>query len=269
METNYFPPTQIFVSSTDVQPISLPSPLVVPSAYSVYMSLVEAQIPVSSYNCMGDSIQFALTGGLYVIDVPDGCYSHFELAELINHSTTAAFNQTDPIGPGTVAHMTFGAEYLPSLNKFRLFARKPSLLTDIRLMTTPLAVKLGFVGTDLSKTSIDQRPGGVNPTWVWTPALQTTFAPVRNFYVSTDIPLRNSAGRPNCIAKIPVDADFNEVVSWNCPNKFAAQLAVNEVSNFTFAITDDAGLPIDFQGAPWSATLQFVVKNPDASPIRE
>lgn len=261
METNYFPPVQIYVSSDDAQPITLPVPLIIPSAYSVYLSLVEAQLPVASYNCIGDLIQFSIVGGLvstYTINIPDGCYSQFELAELITHTTPSILSS---------ARIMFGAEYIPSANKFQFIVRCPAQLSDIRLLTTPLAVKMGFVGTDLPASSSRTRGAGLDPVSVWISQRQSTFASISNFYVGTSLLLRHSSGRTNCIAKIPIEVGFNEVVRWQNPNNFAAQLYVNEVTSFSVSVTDDKGAVVDFQGVPWSLTLQFDVKNPDANPV--
>lgn len=242
-DSNYFAAIQSYVSSADEMPVTLPVPLIVPSAYSVYLSLVEAQFPVTAYNCVNDSLQFSVAGLVptYTISIPDGYYTPFDLASAINHSTGVLV--TSPI------RVTFWCMFNPYANKFELRWNS----TDIKLLSTPLALKMGITGSVLASPAIS--------------STQANFARTNNYYFNTSLHLRTGADRANCIAKIPIDANFGDVVRWTNPNDFAAQLYVTDVTSFDVHITDDSGNVVDFGGAPWSATLQFSIKNPDPLPI--
>ena len=49
-DQGYYPSFQVYVSSTDTLPFTFAHPVVIPSAYSVYLGVVEAQFPACIYN---------------------------------------------------------------------------------------------------------------------------------------------------------------------------------------------------------------------------
>jgi len=256
-DQGYYPSFQTYVSSTDSLPFTLASPVIIPSAYSVYLGVVEAQFPVCNYNCTGASIQFKyqITGESDVRDFTlafaDGNYDANEIAAMFAWSGLLT---------GTVgSHQTIGAHYLPNQNKFQVVATVRGL-NFFRMVPSPFAAKLGF--TLLSYDPDNSFYYLTN----WISDRQADLSSTRNYYVNTNYTTVNTANRTNCVAKIPVSARYGEMVHWKNPNGFGASIYDRVLYSFDITITDDQGEVVDFQNVPWSLTLQIDIKSPDPAP---
>ena len=257
-DQGYFPSFQTYVSSTDVQPFTLAAPVIIPSAYSVYLGVVEAQFPVCTYNCLNASIQFKyqIAGETLVRDftlnIPDGNYDPNEIAALFAWSGLLT-------GISSGVHQTIGAHYLPNQNKFQVVVTTRGL-NFFRMVSTPFETKLGF-----TLQSYDPTYGFYYLT-NWVSDRQADLSSSRNYYVNTNYTIVNTANRTNCVAKIPVTARYGEWVHWKNPNGFGAAIYDRVLYSFAITITDDSGEVVDFQNVPWSLTLQVDIKNPDPVP---
>lgn len=256
-DQGYYPSFQTYVSSTDSLPFTLASPVIIPSAYSVYLGVVEAQFPVCNYNCAGASIQFKyqITGESEVRDFTlafaDGNYDANEIA--------AMFAWSGLLAGTSGSHQTIGAHYLPNQNKFQVVATVRGL-NFFRMVPSPFAAKLGF--TLLSYDPDNSFYYLTN----WISDRQADLSSTRNYYVNTNYTTVNTANRTNCVAKIPVSARYGEMVHWKNPNGFGASIYDRVLYSFDITITDDQGEVVDFQNVPWSLTLQIDIKSPDPAP---
>ena len=257
-DQGYYPSFQVYVSSTDTLPFTLAHPVVIPSAYSVYLGVVEAQFPACIYNTSSATIQFKyrITGETQVRDFtlsfPDGNYDANEIAVMFCWSGLLT-------GITSGAHQTVGAHYLPNQNKFQVVATARGV-DFFRMVPTPFATKLGF--TLRSFDPLNQFYYLTNLT----SDRQADLSSTKNFYINTNYTIVNVANRTNCVAKIPVSSNFGMNVNWRNPNGFAASIYDRVLYSFDLTITDDNGSVVDFQNVPWSLTLQFDVRNPDPTP---
>lgn len=257
-DQGYFPSFQTYVSSTDSLPFTLAAPVVIPSAYNVYLGVVEAQFPACTYNCLNATVQFKyqIAGEEEVRDFtltfPDGNYDANEIAAMFAWSGLLT-------GITSGSHQTIGAHYLPNQNKFQVVATVRGL-NFFRMVPTPFAAKLGF-----TLLSYDPQNSFYYQTNL-TSDRQADLSSTRNYYINTNYTIVNTANRTNCIAKIPVSARYGDMVHWKNPNGYGAAIYDRVLYSFDITVTDDQGEVVDFQNVPWSLTLQIDIRNPDPTP---
>ena len=256
--SNYFPSFQVEVTNNYY---SNPAAYATPRAYSQYLSLVSANLPVSFYNVRNGLLKFVyrLTGETTDrstnLDIGAGQYSAADLVSLVSLS---GFLPTLSITP-----FTCFVRYEPTKNKFKFYFSRITGLDYFYLVPGTLATQMGFVNAT----------NGVFPT---TP--DTTFyncasvesdqvvdlTGTRNIYVLTNYYIRQFNGGTPVLARIPIDQAFGSRVIFN--SEFANQMYWSVIGDIEVWFVDDDGNEVDFNGAPWDLTLQFDFRPPDTHP---
>ena len=162
----YFPSFQIFVNNTSF--VQVQDKLVVPRAYSCYVSVVSASLPITFYNLRGFQLTFTYRvatesiNRFFTFTVPQGHYSSTELADACLWAGTLA---------GTTNTTQFFTAYQGQQNKFQMMFSPNSQLTILALTPGTLASQMGFTAstTDMYGTYFPccgarraglRRPGG-------------------------------------------------------------------------------------------------------------
>jgi hypothetical protein len=255
--SNYFPSFQVDVATNYY---SNPNVYTVPRAYSQYIRLVSANLPVSFHNVRDGLLKFVyrLTGEpterSTTLDIGAGQYSAADLVSLVSLSGFL---------PTLTSPFTCFVRYAPTKNKFTFYFSLTEGLDYFYLVPGTLATQMGFVNAT----------NGVFPT---TP--DTTYyncvsvgsdqivdlSGTRNIYVLTNYYVRQFNSGSPVLAGIPIDQAFGSRVFFK--SDFANQMYWTVIGDIEVWFVDDDGNEVDFNGAPWNLTLQFDFRPPDTHP---
>jgi hypothetical protein len=238
-------------------------PNFVPSAFTKYVSVVSASIPVTFYNCVGAFLLFeyrnqnspSVVRNLKFI-VPDGQYTIFELIAICRYTDTTT-------------GISFFFEYDAGTGKVRAVMKDdPLLVSGLSLVPSSFASTLGFVGTTFTKSAYTY--AGMAVTTNKRSDLQMSTATnvadmsgIRNVLIQTNYNIMSEASNKT-LAKIPIDAPFGNIVQYKNPNGFRGKVFADDaITNIAVSIVDEKGALVNFNGVAWSVTLQFDFLKPD------
>ena len=234
-DQNYFPSFQLTLSNSY---FVNPNKLVVPRAYSVYMSLVSASVPVSWYNVRSGSNTLLFrygTNQTLTFTIPPGQYSATELADVVRYGDMSK---------------QLGCLYLPQQAKCQFLFRG---ITG--LLPSPLASRMGFALLN------------ANGVYGATSDTVSDLEMTRAVIVQTNHMVSQFSSGTLELATIPVNRAFGEVLQYSNPNGFRAKLYDSKLEDIEVQFTDLDGNVLDLNGVKWCLTLQFDFKNPDAVPM--
>lgn len=221
-------------------------PNYIPSAMNKYVSVVSATLPNSIYNCVGAYVLFTN----FRFNLPDGHYSVADLCSLCQYSSASLGVQ-------------FFFEYNPNTGKLSLV-----LTSSASLLPSPFMVTLGFT-QPVFECAPYAFPGishtGRTDLQVVEAASLADLSGARNVLIQSNFCIQSEASNKT-LAKVPIDVPFGGIVQYKNPNGFRGKIYADDViSNVTLSFVDDEGGVVDFNGIPWSVTLQFDFLRPDTS----
>lgn len=242
-DQNLFPSFQVHMNPQNNGAL-VAIPNYIPSSINKYVSVVCATIPNSFYNCIGAYLLFTN----FRFNIPDGQYSVADLCALCKFSSVAQ-------------GMHFSLEYSPHTGKVSI------VLTDANmLLPSPFLTMLGFTQPELNGAPYSF-PGishtGRADLQVIEAADMADLSGPRNVLIQSNFCIQSEASNKT-LAKVPIDVPFGGIVQYKNPNGFRGKIYADDViSNIAIAFVDDAGNAVDFNGVPWSLTLQFDFLRPD------
>ena len=252
------------------------NPLVIPRAYNVYLSVAHASLPVSWYNVPSGSntllFKYQVVGEntprTFTFNVPAGNYSATELASVITWNGTLA---------GTTSAFTLGCVFQETTSTFQFLFRINTQLSFFALTPSALALTMGFNATQTNQYGVTVFPvfAGTSGSSTYTDPNYKYFllsvsdqsadlSSVRNIHVQTNYKVRQFSSGTNTLDIIPVSQGFGSIMNYT--GSFSAQLYDNVIGDIVVSFTDDNGVPINFNGVPWTLTLRFDFVNPDLNP---
>ena len=271
----YFASFQVFVNNTNF--VQVQDKLVVPRAYSCYVSVVSASLPVTFYNLRGFQLTFTYRvatesiNRFFTFTVPQGHYSSTELADACLWSGTLA---------GTTNTTQFFTAYQGQQNKFQMMFSPNSQLTMFALTPGTLANQMGFTAstTDMYGTYFPNAFVTSTAPNVWSdtnyPLCRITFADTgadlsgtNNIQIVSTFKVKYFSGGTQTLAVVPISSDYCQTQQYS--SDFQAQLYDNVFGDFSLGFLDDYGNSINFNGCSWSVALQFSFKNPSIIPKLE
>jgi hypothetical protein len=232
------------------------NPLVVPRAYNCYVSVAHASIPVTWYNVPAGSNQLVFTylvstesaPRTFTFTVPAGNYSATELAAVCSWCGVL---------PGTTKAFNLFSQYQTNTLVFGFYFKIHTELTYFRLVPSALATIMGFTKTPQTVTDPSY------PLCVYCQGDQVAdLSSVRNVHINTNFKVRQFSSGTDTLDVVPVTECFGSVINYE--STFSAQMYDNIIGDLIVSFTDDAGNAINFNGAPWTLTLRFDFRNPDA-----
>lgn len=257
ISSNYFPSFQVELTENYY---SNPAAYTTPRAYSQYLSLVSANIPVSFYNVRNGLLEFVyrLTGETNdrttSLNIGAGQYSAADLVSLVSLSGLL---------PTLTTPFNCFVRYEPTKNKFKFYFASIPGLDYFYLVPSPLATQMGFVNAT----------NGVFPTTPDTkyPRCSSVesdqlvdLSGIRNVYVLTNYYVRQFNGGTPVLARIAIDQPFGSRIFFD--DDFANQMYWSAIGDIEVWFVDDDGNEVDFNGVPWNLTLQFDFRPPDTHP---
>ena len=125
--------------------------------------------------------------------------------------------------------------------------------------------------TPLSGNRVIRNEGGVNGTnatqYTYTDVFTTgflDFLSIHNVYIYSNLSLLNSLGPNNqtgILGKVPVSASYGSTIHERLQNEHDyCDVSQTSLSQLQFSIRDAYGALVDLNGASWSATLIFRIK---------
>ena len=268
MSTGYFPSFQQFVNNTTV--VEIQDKLSVPSAYSCFVSVVSATLPITMFNLKSNKIDFTyrvvgeVTNRLFTFNIPKARWTSTELADVL---------QWNGILPGTTTFSQFFCVYYGQSNTFQFNFLPNTNLSLFALVPGILLNQMGFTSTG------DHIPNSIIPStapnsWVdpsyplCTSSVGNTGADLsgtNNILIYTSLKVKQYSGGTNLLAVVPINVEYTQTQQF--ASLFQAKMYDNTLQNFSVWFTDDDGVPIDFHGAKWSVVLEFSFRAPDILPL--
>lgn len=245
--SSYFPSFEVDVTSSY---FSNPDAYPVPRAYSQYLGLVSANLPVSFYNVRNGLLEFVyrLTGETTdrttSLDIGAGQYSATDLVSLVSLSGFLPTLTTTPF--------TAYVRYNPNKNKFKFYFSSIAGLDYFYLVPGPLATQMGFVNAANGRFLQVESDQCVDLTGT------------RNIYVLTNYYVRQFNSGSPVLTRIPVDQPFGSRIIFT--SDFLNQMYWTVIGDIEVWFLDDDGNEVDFNGVPWNVTLRFDFRLPDAHP---
>jgi hypothetical protein len=256
--SNFFLSFQVEVTTNYY---SNPAAYTTPRAYSQYLSLVSASIPVSFYNVRNGLLEFTyrLTGETTdrttTLDIGAGQYSATDLVSLVSLSGFLPTLTTTPF--------TSFVRYEPTKNKFIFYFAAIPGLDYFYLVPGALATQMGFVNATngVFPTATDTKYTGFDSV---ESDQVVDLSGIRNIYVLTNYYVRQFNGGTPVLARIPIDQPFGSRIFFD--DDFANQMYWSAIGDIEVWFVDDDGNEVDFNGVPWNLTLQFDFRPPDTHP---
>ena len=248
---SHYPSRQITISSKlsgldvtkGVAVLALDEVVTIPNAYSMYVSVESASIPITFYNVSTNNnlLVFGINGVQVSFTIPVGNYDACALAACIRVS---------------FGGMHICAEYDAFANSMRLLGTDPFSIYP----TGTLNAALGF---STSAVTVSSLVGGTAP--LTSSYINSTYAvdlsATRTLSIRTNFQTGNmdsvNALSGFLLATIPVESEFGGIQVYKNSAGFRSQTIEKTLSIVTIRMTDDIGNLIDFRNANWSITLQF------------
>lgn len=202
--------------------------MVVPPGYRFQMSVIDCQIPYSFYSCSGNNNAMVVNGERVVI--PPGNYSIIQLLAKLR----------EILGCQT--------SYNSVYNTCSLTFQEPTTLEEDFQTGDSLLNMLGLQNPPYGPATVFQSDSVVN-------VLGLNAIYLRTDKSSFNMDSRNASFSP-ILAKIPLNAAGNGIISYINHSNFKAMLFDHYISGISISLSDEHGHPVNLNGQPFQITLE-------------
>lgn len=211
----------------------LDEPITVLPGHYIFLSVLDALIPVSFYQQKNVTLSGSIGGSNFNFSIPDGTYTANELTSTINTLFTTA-------------SLTCTLSYSKITNKLTFTAGSG---VAIVINSSSFLRQFGF--------SKSQHTG----TTTLTSDLVVDLMPLKNVYIKlNNLSIANSKNGKGTkvVAKIPITEGRNGIVNYLAHSNISSEIYDSKLDLIEIILCDDDNEEVNFNGVPFSLSLGIV-----------
>ncbi len=211
----------------------LEEPIQVLSGHYIFISCLDAFIPVSFYQQSGVILSGSIGGSNFNFNLPNATYTSLDMASELNTQFTSA-------------GLSCNVSYNKKTNKFTFTAGSNVVIV---LNSSSFLPQFGFSQTQHTATSSLQSTQGVD------------LMPIKNIYIKiNNLSIANSKNGRNTriVAKVPVTEERFNIINYLAHSNISSEIYDKKLDLLEIILCDDDENEIDFNGVPFSLSLGIV-----------